>query len=641
MPHYPKPTNNRKGKTFNMKHSFIQYCAAASALFLAIANAPADPLPFYGNYYLHDPGTMVKDGYSYFIYGDGNGIGGITSTDLRNWSQVTPVFPSGPPSWTTNSIPGGTPNYFWAPDTAWFNGLWHMYYSYSQWGTINSVIGVATSPSLVNPSWSDRGKVVKSYSPGTADTDSTGYNCIDPSICVAADGTVWMSYGSYSSGILVTQIDPATGMRVYANSIGTQVANNASGGGWGSSEEGSCIYQNGGYWYLFVNWGGCCNGIYSTYNIRVGRATSPTGPYYDQNGVDLNNGGGTMFLPDTGRYIGPGHPGIMNDNGTYWFTYHYYDALNNGAPTLACEHLNWSNGWPVPDNGPTWYNIQNRTSGLVIDNTGSTTAGSSMAQWTAGTSHNLGWQLMPVGSGSGLYYIQNQTSSMYLDGFGYTTNGSPVKQWNLSTSPNQQWSLSFTDSGYFNILNKASGLCLNGGGLTSAGSPLTQWSTINSYNLQCKFVQVSAPSSPGSVTSSSSTHTYYYYMQNRTSGLVIDSKGSTSVGSQVGQYAKVNSANLRWQLVASDSGYYYIQNQTTGLYLDGGGATANGSAVKEWSYVSSANLQWQPVASDSGNYYIKNRATGMYLDGGGATANGAALKQWSYVNSSNLQWSFQ
>jgi hypothetical protein len=216
-----------------------------------------------------------------------------------------------------------------------------------------------------------------------------------------------------------------------------------------------------------------------------------------------------------------------------------------------------------------------------------------------------------------------------------------VKQWNLSTSPNQQWSLSFTDSGYFNILNKASGLCLNGGGLTSAGSPLTQWSTINSYNLQCKFVQVSTPSSPGSVTSVSSTHTYYYYMQNRTSGLVIDSKGATSAGSQVGQWSKANSANLKWQLVASDSGYYYIQNQTTGLYLDGGGATANGSAVKEWSYVSSANLQWQLVASDSGNYYVKNRTTGMYLDGGGATANGTALKQWSYVNSSNLQWSFQ
>ena len=131
------------------------------------------------------------------------------------------------------------------------------------------------------------------------------------------------------------------------------------------------------------------------------------------------------------------------------------------------------------------------------------------------------------------------------------------------------------------------------------------------------------------------------YIQNRTSGLVIDSKGSTSVGSQVAQWSKVNSSNLKWQLVASDSGYYYIQNQTTGLYLDGGGATSWGSAVKEWSYDSSYNLQWQLVAADSGYCYVKNRATGLCLDGGGATASGAALKQWGQVNSSNLQWSFQ
>jgi hypothetical protein len=134
----------------------------------------------------------------------------------------------------------------------------------------------------------------------------------------------------------------------------------------------------------------------------------------------------------------------------------------------------------------------------------------------------------------------------------------------------------------------------------------------------------------------------YYYMQNRTSGLVIDSKGSTSAGSQMGQWAKVNSSNLKWQLVASDSGYYYIQNQTSGLYLDGGGYTTNGAPVKQWSYDSSANLQWQPVASDSGYYYLKNRTTGLCLDGGGATANGAAMKQWCYVSSAtNLQWSFQ
>src|SRR5579885_1279313 len=331
----------------------------------AISNALAVPLPpaqvplsgnlvrmpFYGSPYLHDPGTMRKDGTNYFIFGDGTGISGIKSSDLRNWSPASTVFPNGPPAWTTNAVPGGSPNYFWAPDLAYFNGLWHVYYAYSQWGTINSVIGMATSPSLNSPVWTDRGKVVQSNYPATTNTDTTAYNCIDPSIYVAANGTVWMSYGSYSSGILVVQIDPATGMRLNSNSIGTQVANNAAGGGWGSTEEGSCIYQHGGYWYLFVNQGGCCNGTYSTYNIRVGRSSSPTGPYYDRNGVDLNHGGGTMFLESTARYIGPGHAAISDDNGTNWFTYHFYDGLNNGYPTVGMNQLYWSaDGWPVLTN---------------------------------------------------------------------------------------------------------------------------------------------------------------------------------------------------------------------------------------------------------------------------------------------------
>ena len=95
---------------------------------------------------------------------------------------------------------------------------------------------------MTNATWADQGKVVESQYPPTAETDTTAYNCIDPSIYVAAiTGTVWMSFGSYSSGIVVTQIDPATGLRLEHHLAGghMQVANNAAAGGWGSTEEGS------------------------------------------------------------------------------------------------------------------------------------------------------------------------------------------------------------------------------------------------------------------------------------------------------------------------------------------------------------------------------------------------------------------
>ena len=69
------------------------------------------PFPLYGDYGIHDPGTLIKNGSSYFIYGDGQGISGLTSTDLRNWTDASAVF-TNPPAWTTNDISGFTASQF-------------------------------------------------------------------------------------------------------------------------------------------------------------------------------------------------------------------------------------------------------------------------------------------------------------------------------------------------------------------------------------------------------------------------------------------------------------------------------------------------------------------------------------------------
>ena len=307
-------------------------------------------LPVYGASGAHDPSTMIKDGTSYFIYSDGQGIGGQTTTDLRNWIYSSPVF-TNLPAWTTNAVTNFT-GYFWAPDIAYFNGRYNLYYACSQWGTINSAIGLVTSPSLVSPVWTDRGKVIQSNAGSqiTTNTDLTAYNCIDPSILVDTNGTVWLSFGSYSDGILIMQLDPSTGKRISANSPIYRVSNNGATF-FSNTEEASCLYQRGSYYYLFVNFGGCCSGIDSTYNIRLGRSTSVTGPYYDKSGVNMTNGGGTMLLESTGRFIGPGHAAIMNDNGTNWFTYHYYDGNNGGSATLGLNRLTWTDdGWPALTN---------------------------------------------------------------------------------------------------------------------------------------------------------------------------------------------------------------------------------------------------------------------------------------------------
>jgi hypothetical protein len=320
---------------------------------LSLVRTASAQLPVLGDYWAHDPSTLIKDGNRYYVFRTSQGIMGKYSTDLRNWTYSGQVFPGNPPAWTTNAVPSFT-GFFWAPDVAWFNGKYHLYYSCSAWGTIDSAIGLVTTPSLISPVWTDHGKVVQSDAVWEAgpDTDLTSYNCIDPNILLDTNGTVWMAFGSYSDGILVMQLDPATGKRIATNSPITKIANNGPAF-FSNTTEGSCIHQRGGYYYLFLNFGGCCSGIDSTYNIRVGRSTSVTGPYLDRNGVNMVNGGGTMLLESTGRFIGPGHTGILVEGETNWFTYHYYDANNAtpGEPTLGLTRLYWTDdGWPALTN---------------------------------------------------------------------------------------------------------------------------------------------------------------------------------------------------------------------------------------------------------------------------------------------------
>lgn len=303
-------------------------------------------LPLNGNYGIHDPSTIIKDGNRYYTFGTGNGVYYLSSTDLKGWVPVGSIFAS-PPAWTTAAVTnfGGS---FWAPDVAYFNGKYHVYYSCSNFGTNDSAVGLVTTPSLQNPVWTDQGKVVKSDPAGQTDatTDYTDYNCIDASILKDTDGSVWMTFGSFANGIGLVQIDPTTGKRL--NTVTTRIAH-SNGAFFASEIEGSSLYKHGGYYYLFFNVGACCSGVNSTYNMRVGRSTSITGPYVDKDGVALlNDGGGTTIYESTGRFIGPGHAGIFQENGRYWLSHHYYDGVSNGASTLGVRELTWSaDGWPV------------------------------------------------------------------------------------------------------------------------------------------------------------------------------------------------------------------------------------------------------------------------------------------------------
>ena len=56
------------------------------------------------------------------------------------------------------------------------------------------------------------------------------------------------------------------------------------------------------------------------------------------------------------------------------------------------------------------------------------------------------------------YNIRNVTSGLVLNNGGSTANGSPVTQWNLVTSQNLQWEFVSPTNGYYQIRSVQSGL---------------------------------------------------------------------------------------------------------------------------------------------------------------------------------------
>jgi arabinan endo-1,5-alpha-L-arabinosidase len=299
----------------------------------SLAAAGSEPLR--GELAIHDPSTTVKCDGTYWVFGTGRGILSRSSRDLVEWRAGPPVFET-PPAWTTN-VAAANRGRFWAPDVIQVSGRYLLYYSVSSWGSRNSAIGLAISPTL-NPAssvyrWEDHGIVIRS-------SERDDFNAIDPSVMQDSGGRLWLAFGSFWSGIKLVELDPQTGLRLDPNAPLLALA-------WKEAIEAPCLHQHGDHYYLFVNWDLCCRGTNSTYNIRVGRSARVTGPYLDKEGADLLRGGGSLVLETGGSRIGPGHAGIFRQGGTNWLSYHYYDGQRRGTATLGILPLRWStNGWP-------------------------------------------------------------------------------------------------------------------------------------------------------------------------------------------------------------------------------------------------------------------------------------------------------
>jgi len=288
----------------------------------------------------HDP-VIAHENDTYYVFSTGSLIPFICSKDKVVWEFCGRVFQSNP-VWTRDINPNLVD--IWAPDISYFNDQWHMYYAVSSFGSQNSAIGLATNvtldPNSPDYEWVDQGEVLRSK-PGDK------WNAIDPNLVLDENGEPWLVWGSFWQGIWMRKIDRSTGQLDQNEATIHHLADRSTGPDNTTAIEGPFIISRNGKWYLFVSFDQCCQGIASTYNVRVGRSDSLTGPYIDRDNVPLTEGGGTLILSAYGQWKGPGHNGILLEDGTYWMVYHAYDAKQIGIPKLRIESITWdSNGWP-------------------------------------------------------------------------------------------------------------------------------------------------------------------------------------------------------------------------------------------------------------------------------------------------------
>ena len=295
---------------------------------------------------IRDPSIYRQNGTYYLFSTDagGNIPGHLPircSTDKVNWQLCGAVF-NQIPAWVLANEPGITD--LWAPDISYFNGLYHLYYAGSIFGTNTSVIGLATNTTLdaSDPAyaWVDHGLVLSSSS-----TDD--FNAIDPSLLVDTDGSVWMTYGSYWTGIKQQQIDPKSGKLLAANQTVYALATRP--GVQFDPIEGTSLVHKGNSYYLFASFDTCCNPnpYLDNYRIMVGRSSSVHGPFVDMSGTPMMQGGGTQLLAGNGViWNAPGGETVFLDpQGGDLITFHALH-LPDGVAYVFVNSLTWPNGWP-------------------------------------------------------------------------------------------------------------------------------------------------------------------------------------------------------------------------------------------------------------------------------------------------------
>ena len=246
------------------------------------------------------------------------------SIDLVNWYFAGTAF-------NDSTRPTSFDGNLWAPDVNYIDGRYVMYYSMSQWGGEWACgIGVA----VADHPWGPYEDVMKLF-----DSRQIGVqNSIDP-FFIEDQGKKYLFWGSHHGIFGIQLADNGLSLKKGAEMF--QIA--------GAGGEGTYIHKHDGQYFLFQSVGTCCNGLSSSYNIRVGRADNLRGPYFDRQNQSMMESTGTLLLQGNAFVVGPGHNSeiITDDEGVDWMLFHGYQRSNPGEGRIIyLDRIYWDGGWP-------------------------------------------------------------------------------------------------------------------------------------------------------------------------------------------------------------------------------------------------------------------------------------------------------
>lgn len=169
-------------------------------------------------------------------------------------------------------------------------------------------------------------------------------NAIDPNLFFDASGEkLYMSYGSWSGGLFLLELDRTTGAAIYpgvdsidevsGNFVDRYFGVHLIGANHQSGEAPYIVYdEETGYYYLYVTYGGLT--AEGGYNMRLFRSENVTGPYLDAKGQNAADNGlandpygikliGNYSLYDQIGKRAAGHnSALIDDDGSRYLFYH-------------------------------------------------------------------------------------------------------------------------------------------------------------------------------------------------------------------------------------------------------------------------------------------------------------------------------